>query len=559
MTPLASLAPLAPPSPRTTSSPAAPAEAAQDIFRTAQALADNAVPGLADLAAVEVSELALHGDTAPPGPWDIHAAFRRAAFRSVPLKAGGAAYMVGEVSRLPSKTPYLKSVRDLRPRVVRELSPQPHWLARDPDRARCIAETGMHSMIVLPLAVEGAVLGLVTLYRRADSPPFEAQDLRVAGDLAARAARCLDLVRRSAQEKSLGRLLQHSLLQEELPEVSAVEATHGQVSAEGSPGAWFDAVPLPSARIALVVGVAHGEGLLAAAAMGRLRAVIRALAALDMEPSELLARANAAAAEDRSSAACTPAASGEGQETGDHCLYLLYDPASRHCTVSRAGAVAIHVIATDGTVSAPDVAAHPALGSSDHLFEATEFDVPPGTTLLLSSQGPGLAEPGSQPSQLQEDPGWPGWQVSGNLLLDRLLTDDSPALLIARTQALAPDDVACLPIPHDPAAVVEARNWTRRQLAAWTLDRLDATTTLVVSELVTNAIRYSSGPVELRLIRDHMLICEVADTSSAAPHPRHPTVSDQQGRGLCIVTQLTRSVGTRYTPTGKIVWTEQPL
>ncbi|WP_055589375.1 SpoIIE family protein phosphatase [Streptacidiphilus griseoplanus] len=467
--------------------------------------------------------------------------------------------MIGEVSRLPSKTPYLKSVRDLRPRVVQELSPQPHWLARDPARARCIAEGGMQSMIVVPLAVDGAALGLVTLYRRAGSPPFGAEDVRVAGALAARAARCLELVRRCAQEKSLGRVLQHALLPEELPEVSAVEAAHGQVSPDGSPGAWFDAVPLPGARIALVVGVAHGEGLLAAAWMGRMRAVIRALAALDMEPSELLARANAAAANERSSSDWDTVAPDGAQESGDHCLYLLYDPATRHCAISRAGAVDVHVIATDGTVTTPEVAAHPALGASDRLFETTEFDVSPGTTLLLSSHGPGPEPESPEPSQLQAAAEWPGGPVDENVLVDRLLTEDSPALLLARTQALADDDVASLPIPHDPAAVTEARNWTRRQLAAWTLDRLDASTTLVVSELVTNAIRYSSGPVELRLIRDHMLICEVADTSSAAPHPRHPDVSDPSGRGLCIVAQLTRSVGTRYTPTGKIVWTEQCL
>jgi len=82
---------------------------------------------------------------------------------------------------------------------------------------------------------------------------------------------------------------------------------------------------------------------------------------------------------------------------------------------------------------------------------------------------------------------------------------------------------------------------------------------LVVSELVTNAIRYSTGPIQLRLINDdHTLICEVSDTNSATPHLRKAGPSDEGGRGLSIVTELTQHQGTRHTAHGKTVWTEQP-
>jgi anti-sigma regulatory factor (Ser/Thr protein kinase) len=122
---------------------------------------------------------------------------------------------------------------------------------------------------------------------------------------------------------------------------------------------------------------------------------------------------------------------------------------------------------------------------------------------------------------------------------------------------LSTKNIATRTLARDPAAVAAARAWASAHLANWELEELDFTTTLVLSELVTNAINYSTGPVELRLIRDRTLICEVSDTSSAAPHARHPNTSDEGGRGLSIVSQLTQRHGTRYTSSGKTVWTEQ--
>lgn len=97
---------------------------------------------------------------------------------------------------------------------------------------------------------------------------------------------------------------------------------------------------------------------------------------------------------------------------------------------------------------------------------------------------------------------------------------------------------------------------TARQLSAWDLDDLTFVTELVVSELVTNAIRYAKGPVGLRLIRDRALSCEVSDCSSTAPHLRHARTMDEQGRGLFLVAQVAQRWGTRYTPQGKTIWAE---
>jgi len=100
---------------------------------------------------------------------------------------------------------------------------------------------------------------------------------------------------------------------------------------------------------------------------------------------------------------------------------------------------------------------------------------------------------------------------------------------------------------------------TRRRLAEWGLAELSFTTELVVSELVTNAIRYATGPIRLRLIRERTLVCEVFDGGATAPHLRHPRATDEGGRGLLLVSQVTQRWGTRFLPEGKIIWAEQSL
>ncbi|MGW2113450.1 ATP-binding protein, partial [Streptomyces sp. NPDC001948] len=107
--------------------------------------------------------------------------------------------------------------------------------------------------------------------------------------------------------------------------------------------------------------------------------------------------------------------------------------------------------------------------------------------------------------------------------------------------------------------VAEVRSRTAAQLHAWQLDELAFVTELVVSELVTNAIRYATSPIQLRLIKDRALICEVSDASSTAPHLRRARILDEGGRGLMLVAQLTERWGTRYTGTGKTIWAEQPI
>ncbi|MGW5367890.1 ATP-binding protein [Streptomyces sp. NPDC004011] len=134
---------------------------------------------------------------------------------------------------------------------------------------------------------------------------------------------------------------------------------------------------------------------------------------------------------------------------------------------------------------------------------------------------------------------------------------DDVTLLLARTRALQPAQVASWDLPNEPTAVRSARHLATRQLGVWRLEPLMATIELIVSELVTNAVRHSGGPIHLRLIQHDTLTCEVSDTNTSHPHPQHPGTLDEDGRGLALVAQLSRRWGSRSVSGGKVVWSEQ--
>jgi anti-sigma regulatory factor (Ser/Thr protein kinase) len=225
------------------------------------------------------------------------------------------------------------------------------------------------------------------------------------------------------------------------------------------------------------------------------------------------------------------------------------------------------VVYPDGRIEFPELPAGPALGLGGMPFEAAELELPEGTLLALYTDGlvgsaghdvdaglALLARALTRPARSLEE-------TCDNVLYS-LLPDrpaDDIALLVARTRALDASHVATWELPPDPAVVAEARKEGAEQLERWGLGELVFTTELVVSELVTNAIRYASGPIQLRLIRDATLICEVSDTSSTAPHLRRARTFDEGGRGLLLVAALTQRWGTRQTEAGKTIWAEQAL
>jgi anti-sigma regulatory factor (Ser/Thr protein kinase) len=326
-------------------------------------------------------------------------------------------------------------------------------------------------------------------------------------------------------------------------------------------------IPLSGARVALVVGDVVGHGIHASATMGMLRTAVRTLADVDLPPDELLVRLDdlVGRLSARADAGSEDAAE---NDVGATCLYAVYDPVSRRCALARAGHPMPALVTPDGVVSFVDMPASPPLGLLGGLpFESTEIELPAGSILALYTDG--LIESRNHDIDLGlehlrralQRPA-PSLETTCDNVLDAVLGEghaDDVALLVARTQELQGDRVASWDLPADPAVVGDVRKQVGTRLEGWGLGDAAFVTELVVSELVTNAIRYAEGPIQLRLIRDRTLICEVSDGSSTAPHLRRARAFDEGGRGLLLVSQLTQRWGTRQTESGKTIWAEQPL
>ncbi len=542
-----------------------------DVTRTAQELTDVTVPALADLAGVDL--LAAPDDVPEPlvralpaqGPLRL----RRVALRSVTPGAPEAVVAVGGVDSYPVGSPPFESLRTGRPTVQGATDPAlTAWLARDPARAARMRDLGVHAVLTVPLAARGTTLGVAFFVRYRNPDPFRHDDLVLAGELAARAAVSIDNARRYTRERATAVTLQRSLLPRRLPRQAAVEVASRYLPAGGHAGVggdWFDVIPLSGARVALVVGDVVGHGLHASATMGRLRTAVRTLADIDLPCDELLTRLDDLVARLNTEEEGAGDPAGTSADVGATCLYAVYDPVSRHCCFAGAGHPLPAVVRPGGTADLIALPAAPPLGVGGLPYEATEVELPEGSLLALYTNGLVATrdrdiDVGVQ--RLREALARPADSLDA--LCDRVLTEllpqrpaDDVALLIARTRALDANQVATWDVPCDPSAVARTRKDVVAQLERWGLSDAVFVTELVVSELVTNAIRHAEPPVRLRLIHDTTLICEVSDGGTTAPHLRRARSYDEGGRGLLLVARLTERWGTRQSATGKTIWAEQ--
>ncbi|MFB8026522.1 MULTISPECIES: SpoIIE family protein phosphatase [unclassified Streptomyces] len=524
---------------------------ALDVQVTAEKITEVAVPEFAATATVDLSRAVLEGEVPATGD-------------PVAMSLVRVASCSGEDSG--TEKPHPPDVR-IPPVEYPPGSPQDRSLSS----GGLVADD---TVLVVPLRAGNSTLGLVTFLRDTASAAFDSGEVALADELAARAAVSIDNARRFTRERNASLALQRRLLPHHVPEQSAVEFAYRYLPADdliGVGGDWFDVIPLSGTRVGLVVGDVVGHGLQAAATMGRLRTTVRAFAQLDMDPVELLSRLDdlvGQSAQERWGELGTPDGTDADVTTGATCLYAVYDPVSRRCVMARAGHLPPAVVAPDGGPSFPDLPAGPPLGLGGLPFESLEIELPVGSLLALFTDG--LVE--ARDRDIDH-----GLDTLGRVLGDRhasleelcdravaeLLpngsTADDTALLLVRTRELDSAQVVEWELPSEPVAVGRARELATAQLHLWGLEELSFATELVVSELVTNAVRYAEGPLHVRLIRDRTVLCEVADTGHTSPHLRHSGDEDEGGRGLFIVAQLVQRWGTRYTPSGKTIWTEQPL
>ncbi|MEV3913251.1 MULTISPECIES: SpoIIE family protein phosphatase [Streptomyces] len=555
-----------------------------DVIGTAQELAMTSVPKFVDLVTVDLFDEVLRGEEPPLSPASGKAiTLSRAAQHSAKEDTDRAPGHPVPVSHAPGSVAARCMATG---RSTVQLATEPghggewafgpglaadpaHWPPGNPLIDESLAADGLTGRITVPLRARGALLGVV-VFSRSDRPEaFTADDLILAEELTAKAAVAIDNARRYSRERMTALTLQRSLLLQQLPSQEAVEvATRYLPGGTGTEvgGDWFDVIPLSGARVALVVGDVVGHGLHASASMGRLRTAVRTLADVDLPPEELLTHLDDLVIHLASD--LQPA--GRFQPTGEFgatCLYTVYDPVARRLTLASAGHPLPLIISPDGTRTPAPAQPGPPLGIGGLPFEATELQLPEGSLLALYTDG--LVESRERDvderiAELLRVLNHSATSLEGlcDTVLDAMLPErrtDDAALLLARTHALDPQHVADWAVEPDPAQVPRARKFALDQLEAWSLEEASFVTELVVSELVTNAIRYGEPPIRLRLIRDSSLICEVSDASNTAPHLRRARAFDEGGRGLLLVAQLTQGWGTRHTTDGKTIWCAQTL
>ncbi|MFE9307395.1 SpoIIE family protein phosphatase [Streptomyces sp. NPDC088353] len=540
-----------------------------DLETTARELLDVVVPGFCDLATVDLYQGLLAGDETPPGLADGSAELRRVAFASAvsgaPFGGTGAHVELGAVHHYPFNSPRADALRTARPTTV-------------PGEDGGLVQT----TLAVPMVAQDTVVGLAQFARTKGSEPFGQRDRDLAVELAARAAVCIDNARLYRREHERALILQRSLLPPGDPEASGLDiacrylpgsAATGRPSEVG--GDWFDVIELPGHRTALVVGDVMGRGLRAAVAMGELRTAVRTLALLDLEPAEVLSQLDEIArglgapggVQQATRAARRPREADLSEVYLATCIYAVYDAVTRRCTFANAGHLPPVLVEPGESALMLDVPPGMPLGVGGEPFEEVEVELPEGALLALYTDG--LVESRDHPLDegLQAfvgaltDPSRPLEDVCDHILntLGSHHGEDDIALLMARVQGLPAESVGDWALPREPRSVGRAREYARAQLTAWDLEPLIDTTELLVSELVTNALRYGEGEIRLRLLLDRTLVCEVWDSGLVQPRRRRARDTDEGGRGLQLVGLLSAAWGSRRTPRGKTVWFELPL
>ncbi|MER7493191.1 SpoIIE family protein phosphatase [Streptomyces pharetrae] len=540
-----------------------------DLETTARELLDVVVPGFCDLATVDLYQGLLVGDETPPGLPDGSAELRRVAFASAvsdaPFAGTGQPVKVGAVHHYPFNSPCADALRTARPRLV------------PPEEGGLVQST-----LAVPMVAHDTVVGLAQFSRAKGSEPFGDRDRDLAVELAARAAVCIDNARLYRREHERALILQRSLLPPGDPVAAGLDiacrylpgnASTGRPSEVG--GDWFDVIELPGHRTALVVGDVMGRGLRAAVAMGELRTAVRTLAQLDLEPAEVLSQLDEIARglgtpggiQQATRAARRPREADLSEVYLATCVYAVYDSVTRRCTFANAGHLPPVLVEPGEPALMLDVPPGLPLGVGGEPFEEVEVELPEGALLALYTDG--LVESRDHPLDegLQAfvgaltDPASPLEDVCDDVLntLDTHHGEDDIALLMARVQGLPAESVGDWTLPREPRSVGRAREYARGQLLSWDLEPLVDTTELLVSELVTNALRYGEGEIRLRLLLDRTLVCEVWDSGLVQPRRRRARDTDEGGRGLQLVGLLSAAWGSRRTHRGKTVWFELPL
>ena len=535
---------------------------ALDIDQLAREFVNIAVPHFCNTAGLAILESLVAGEELPADSPDGSQLLRRLA---VAYDDGDstwdAVFPTGEILRYPPGTPYtecmatgkavrLKMGSDQAARIATS------WLRRPV--AQLLANT---SLLLLPLAARDVTLGFVVCTRKDTYRAFDAYDTEIGMEFASRAAIFIDNARRYSRERATAVTLQRSLLPTGLSKPSSVEVRHRYLP--GSKlievgGDWYESIALPGARVALVVGDVAGHGVRAAVTMGRLRTAIHTLAMLELSPAETLQQLNELMGD-----------LGAREPHFATCVYAVYDAVTGMLEVASAGHLPPLLVGPDGTNEFLSLTPAPPLGIGSGSVQSKFVPVTDGSLLVLYTDG--LVENRTRDIdvglRLLSEIFGPGAAARPledlcRATLAGVYSDqqrDDIALLMARLSRIPADNHVSWTLPAELTSARRARGLIRRPLTRWNLADLIPVTELLVSELVTNSVRYAQGMIGLRLVLEGGLVVEVTDDSAALPRLRHPDEDDERGRGLQVISQFAQRWGARRTATGKVVWCEQAL
>nr|WP_234382439.1 SpoIIE family protein phosphatase [Streptomyces dysideae] len=533
-----------------------------DLAKTIIEVSKAVVPRFTDVAGTYLREQVVAGEGFPEGVPDTTTMWHRVALEHTDEPGRWDDVVpVGEAMPFPAHTPFFQCMTSGEPVLVPRISEEMgHAIASQFEKRDIRPLITGRSMLVVPLKARNVVLGFMILLRHPERTVFNDMDRVTGAELAARAGLVLDNARMYTFQESVAETLQDSMLPHIPPRMAGCDiATRylpgtllGRVG-----GDWFDSVKLPGARTALVVGDVMGHGLNSAAMMGQLRTAVQTMAALDLPPAQLLRNLDDLA-----------------QRLGDTylatCLYAVYDPIAGELHIANAGHIPpVLVRSEDGRSELLDLPTGAPIGVGGVPFEALRVRVAPGDRIVMCTDGlvevrgedigVGLAtlcESAAHPAASMDD----ACDTIIRALNTRGGRKDDVALLMGRLNGIEPDDVAEWRLTPDPVEVGRARAVVREQLHDWGLAKLAYTAELLVSELVTNAVRHShSRPLDLRLVRGDTLLCEVDDDDHDLPTLRSAGPTDEFGRGLRVVSTLAREWGTSRTSAGKTVWFELTL
>ncbi|MET9581401.1 SpoIIE family protein phosphatase [Streptomyces sp. DT199] len=543
-----------------------------DIGETAQSLAESLL-AWGDVAAVDLDFAVWTGEgVTGKAQGRIH--LRRAAL--VPDRVWPEGYMTpgddlpGDASRLLAQA----VLRDDAPQTI--VIPDREALERvfgSPRVVRALVPGDRSAgLACIPLVLDGVppvVLGVAEVWRRADCP-FRDGELFDLQELVARTAHHVDLARQHQREHTQVLALQRRLLPRTGGDTIDIASVYQPATPDsaGVGGDWVNSFPLPDGRTALVVGDVVGHGLGAAATMGQLSMEARALLSAGLAPDQVLEHL------DETVTVLDDADSGLAagySALGSTCCIALYDPVGHHVTLSSAGHLPPILVSPDGRAGPLSIRPHPGLGAEFALrepFDVYTIGVPPGSMLALYTDG--LVE--DRDLSIDEGIGrlsdivstvhpWDTLQQAARRIVSTLAPApqrDDVTLLLARMIGYRKEDTASWRLPARGDAPARARTHVAALLRRWGIrDVTRDNVLLLVSELVTNAVRFAEGPITVRLIRaGHGLLCEVGDSGNGRPRLRRGDLLDNGGRGLSIVHRLTTRWGVRWTDTGKVVWAE---